>query len=143
MSAAADKVGDAESEATRREDCNGQRCGSISTLRAQMMFRVTDLERSIKYYTECLGMKHLRTRENEKARTASAPLPPSSAVRKTLGVRTCFAALSFKGLGERSVASAGGHALVPLLHTPSLAGCSGLAEVLSGESREEKQMNIS
>lgn len=33
-----------------------------------MMFRVTDLDRSIKYYTECLGMKHLRSRDNEKAR---------------------------------------------------------------------------
>ena len=33
-------------------------------LGAQVMLRVTDLERSIKYYTECLGMKLLRTREN-------------------------------------------------------------------------------
>jgi len=33
-----------------------------------MMFRVTDLDKSIQYYTECLGMKHLRTRENEKGR---------------------------------------------------------------------------
>lgn len=38
-----------------------------------MMFRVTDLDRSIKYYTECLGMKHLRSRDNEKARR-----PPGS-----------------------------------------------------------------
>lgn len=41
-----------------------QRPGEITEPLAQVMLRVTDLERSIKYYTECLGMKLLRTREN-------------------------------------------------------------------------------
>lgn len=33
---------------------------------AQVMLRVGDLERSIKFYTEALGMRLLRTRENEQ-----------------------------------------------------------------------------
>ncbi len=40
----------------------------------QMMFRVTDLDKSIQYYTEALGMKHLRTRENEKVHDSALPL---------------------------------------------------------------------
>ena len=34
---------------------------------AQVMLRVSNLEASIKYYEECLGMKLLRTRENPGA----------------------------------------------------------------------------
>lgn len=32
----------------------------------QVMLRVTDLDKSIKYYTEALGMKLLRKKDNEK-----------------------------------------------------------------------------
>lgn len=35
---------------------------------AQVMLRVTDLEKSIKFYEDCVGMKLLRTRENKGAR---------------------------------------------------------------------------
>ena len=42
----------------------GEKAQEINEPIAQVMLRVTDLEKSIKYYTECLGMQLLRTREN-------------------------------------------------------------------------------
>ena len=42
----------------------------------QVMLRVSNLEASIKYYEECLGMKLIRTRENPGA--AIRHLPPAS-----------------------------------------------------------------
>ncbi len=41
-----------------------ERAGLIPEPIAQVMLRVTDLERSIKFYEEALGMRLLRTREN-------------------------------------------------------------------------------
>lgn len=41
-----------------------ERLGEISEPIAQVMLRVGDLDKSIKFYTEALGMKLLRTREN-------------------------------------------------------------------------------
>ncbi len=41
-----------------------ERSGPIPEPIAQVMLRVTDLERSIKFYEEALGMRLLRTREN-------------------------------------------------------------------------------
>lgn len=40
-------------------------CSSDTT---QVMLRVSDLEKSIAYYRDCLGMKLLRTRDNPGAR---------------------------------------------------------------------------
>lgn len=42
--------------------------GPIRDPLAQVMLRVTDLDASIKYYTECLGMTLIRKRENEGGR---------------------------------------------------------------------------
>ena len=42
----------------------GEKAKEITEPIAQVMLRVTDLDKSIKYYTECLGMRLLRKREN-------------------------------------------------------------------------------
>ena len=42
------------------------RDGPIRDPMAQVMLRVTDLDRAVKFYTEVLGMKLLRMRENEE-----------------------------------------------------------------------------
>lgn len=56
----------------------------------QMMFRVTDLDKSIQYYTEALGMKHLRTRENEKVRGSGLPLAFNQPVERPVRLQsTC------------------------------------------------------
>jgi lactoylglutathione lyase len=39
---------------------------SVSEPLCQVMLRVTDLDKSIQYYTEALGMRLLRTRENKE-----------------------------------------------------------------------------
>jgi catechol-2,3-dioxygenase len=45
---------------------------SVPVHAAQMMFRVKDLEASKQYYTEALGMKLIREKENEKVSTPAA-----------------------------------------------------------------------
>ena len=62
----------------------GEKAKEITEPIAQVMLRVTDLEKSIKYYTECLGMQLLRTRENPEYKYTLAFLAYGSEEESTV-----------------------------------------------------------
>lgn len=54
---------------------NLQADNMVRSVNLQMMFRVEDQDKSIQYYTEALGMKVIRQKDNEKVCSSSIVFP--------------------------------------------------------------------